>query len=177
MTKQTPFPTTWKESLNNLKISTSLKGWLTTRLVQYAFHVGVLLYLGSPWRGWPRDLVLVQYAFCVEGCFCIWVVLEGLTARLVGAFVFEGLTARLSSCPVCLSCRDDRYFLIQAIDVSVLTECTGLGWLCQATGKIFLSGLWDKYFWSACNEWRMWDCLLIAKPVAISHLGIHYDCC
>lgn len=55
--------------------------------------------------------------------------------------------------------------------------CTDLGWFSQATGKSFLSGLQVKYFWGACNEWRMWDCLLIAKPVAISHLGIHYDCC
>jgi hypothetical protein len=92
-------------------------------------------------------------------------------------FVFEGLTARHSSCPVCLSSSVDRFFLIQVIDVPVLTECTDLVWFIQANGKVFLSGLQVKHFWSACNECRMWDYLPMAKPVAVSHLGTHYNCC
>ena len=39
----------------------------------------------------------------------------------------ERLTARHGSCPVCLLCRDDWFFLIQAIDVSVLTDLYWLG--------------------------------------------------
>ena len=112
--------------------------------------------------------------------------LRGLTARLVLVKPIlyypikrTGLTARTinSSCPVCLSFSVDRFFLIQVIDVSVLTECTDLGLLIQANGNVFLPGLQVEHFWGACNECGMWDYLPMAKPLAVSHLGIHYNCC
>ena len=89
------------------------------------------------------------------------------------------LTARHSSCPVCLLCRDDWLFLIQGIDASVLTDLYWLGnGLARPLDSEFylLSGLQDGYLWGACNEWGMWAYLLIAKPAAINHLEIHYNC-
>jgi hypothetical protein len=97
--------------------------------------------------------------------FIFWVVPEGLTARqkFLSSMPFVlGMTGFSWSKPLMHLSRQ---------------TCTDLGWFNQATGESFLSGLQDKYFWSACIEWRMWVCLLIAKPVAISHLGIHYGCC
>jgi hypothetical protein len=54
---------------------------------------------------------------------------------------------RHSSCPVCLLYRDDWLFLIQAIDVSALTDLYWLGMeLARPLESFFLSGLQDEYF-------------------------------
>jgi hypothetical protein len=164
------------------------------------FSFMILMYLNglTAWLsscrfwGWLQDLVLVQSGpSYVDGSvfldpsywwICLaqsvlaweWNVFEWLTCLTIRLRV-DRKTCFLSSRPfVCWwpVFLDPSYWWICLAQSVLAWE-----WISQATGKIFFSGLQDKYFWGACNEWGMWDYLLIAKPVAISHLGIHFDCC
>jgi hypothetical protein len=116
-TKQTTFPTTWKESpsrqvtIYQLTTSTIFHVWeRVDRETQFLSSMPFFLPHG---RGKSEQANILLTS--------LWPVLLHFWV------VSEGLTARHSSCPVCLLCREDWLFLIQAIDVSVLTDLNWLG--------------------------------------------------
>ena len=135
MTKQTPFPTTWRESLNGQNHSVIINS-------NYLLWSVWDHYFCSPWRLTARHIIaLVQYAFCTGMTGFSWS--ESLMyLSWQSVLTWDSLARQL---------RSENIFTFQPYTVKYFTKC--LQWMENV------------------------DYLLIAKPVAINHLGIHCDCC
>jgi hypothetical protein len=83
------------------------------------------------WTLIEEELAFVDSRLLLYDAWCYSV--EGLFSRL---------TARHCSCPVCLLSRDDRLFLIQGIDASVLTD---LYWLGNGLARPLQSGFLSAF--------------------------------
>jgi len=138
-------------------------------------------------KGWPRDSVLVQYAlFLTTWKRNVWT--GKYTLRQFMTSTFTCLSSSWRGWPrgtvlvqYAFCVREDWLFLIQAIDVSVLTDLNWLGMdLARPLESFFFSffGLQDKYF-LRCLQWLENVGLLADRPnpLQFSHLGIHHDCC
>jgi len=121
MTKQTPFPTIWEEGKSEESQA------IPDMIKSSTFHIlrGKSEKSGSCW------VEVLSYFGRKETRLWSKVSLDNnqvlVLSCLSSPLVPERLTARRSSCPVCLLCRDDWFFLIQAIDASVLTDLYWLG--------------------------------------------------